>query len=122
MAKDLEAEKSKTDALLSEMLPGSVAQQLKSGQSVDASSFIPNMFNLTPVQFKYLTCKVNENIGVSGEYEEATVMFSDVPSFQQIVPHCAPKDVVLLLNDLFTKFDRLVVLQNVRETQIPRKI
>ncbi|KAK6032050.1 heme NO binding associated, partial [Ostertagia ostertagi] len=82
MAKDLEVEKAKTDALLSEMLPASVAHQLKSGLNVDAR-----------------------------EYESATVMFSDVPSFQQIVPICQPKDVVHLLNNLFTRFDRLVVLQ-----------
>ena len=37
MAKDLEVEKGKTDALLREMLPPSVAQQLKQGLSVDAS-------------------------------------------------------------------------------------
>ncbi|EYC27869.1 hypothetical protein Y032_0008g227 [Ancylostoma ceylanicum] len=82
MAKDLEIEKGKTDALLSEMLPATVAHQLKSGLSVDAR-----------------------------EYESATVMFSDVPSFQQIVPFCQPKDVVYLLNNLFTRFDRLVGLQ-----------
>ncbi|KAK6059406.1 adenylate/guanylate cyclase catalytic domain protein [Cooperia oncophora] len=64
------------------MLPASVAHQLKSGLNVDAR-----------------------------EYESATVMFSDVPSFQQIVPMCQPKDVVHLLNNLFTRFDRLVVLQ-----------
>lgn len=36
MARDLEIEKAKTDNLLSEMLPASVAHQLKSGLSVDA--------------------------------------------------------------------------------------
>ncbi|GMR37180.1 hypothetical protein PMAYCL1PPCAC_07375, partial [Pristionchus mayeri] len=82
MAKDLEKEKTKTDQLLSEMLPPSVAHQLKLGQSVDAR-----------------------------EYDFATVMFSDVPNFQSIVPNCPPKDVVFLLNELFTKFDRLVILQ-----------
>ncbi|VDK61577.1 unnamed protein product [Cylicostephanus goldi] len=82
MAKDLEVEKGKTDALLSEMLPATVAHQLKAGQTVEAR-----------------------------EYESATIMFSDVPSFQQIVPLCQPKDVVYLLNNLFTRFDRLVVLQ-----------
>ena len=97
MAKDLELEKGKTDALLFEMLPASVAQQLKSGMSVDAS-WLHNQFQI----YRFL-----------GEYQEATVMFCDVPSFQQIVPHCAPKDVVTLLNDLFTKFDRLVILQKV---------
>lgn len=40
-------------------------------------------------------------------------MFSDVPGFQSIVPHCKPTNVVLLLNDLFTKFDRLVTLHEV---------
>ncbi|VDM62010.1 unnamed protein product [Angiostrongylus costaricensis] len=82
MAKDLEVEKRKTDALLSEMLPATVAHQLKSGLTVDAR-----------------------------DYDSATVMFADVPSFQQIVPICQPKDVVYLLNNLFTRFDRLVVLQ-----------
>ncbi|PAV60035.1 hypothetical protein WR25_18064 [Diploscapter pachys] len=82
MAKDLEVEKGKTDALLREMLPPTVAQQLKNGLSVDAR-----------------------------EYEEATIMFSDVPTFQQIVPLCQPKDIVHLLNELFTKFDRLIGLQ-----------
>uniref|UniRef100_A0AC34FFF7 Guanylate cyclase n=1 Tax=Panagrolaimus sp. ES5 TaxID=591445 RepID=A0AC34FFF7_9BILA len=79
LARDLEEEKTKTDLLLREMLPATVASQLINGASVDAR-----------------------------EYEEATVMFTDVPSFQYIVPHCKPKDVVHLLNDLFTKFDRLV--------------
>ncbi|CAJ0598531.1 unnamed protein product [Cylicocyclus nassatus] len=88
MAKDLEVEKAKTDALLSEMLPSSVAHQLKAGQTVDAR-----------------------------DYESATVMFSDVPSFQQIVPLCQPKDVVYLLNNLFTRFDRLVVLQKVYKVE-----
>ncbi|CAJ0598529.1 unnamed protein product [Cylicocyclus nassatus] len=88
MAKDLEVEKAKTDALLSEMLPSSVAHQLKAGQAVDAR-----------------------------EYKSATIMFSDVPSFQQIVPLCQPKDVVYLLNDLFTRFDRLVGLQKVYKVE-----
>uniref|UniRef100_A0A914C088 guanylate cyclase n=1 Tax=Acrobeloides nanus TaxID=290746 RepID=A0A914C088_9BILA len=88
LAKDLEAEKAKTDALLKEMLPASVATQLINGASVDAR-----------------------------EFEEATVMFADVPSFQLIVPHSKPKDVVHLLNELFTKFDRLVVLHDVYKVE-----
>lgn len=48
-----------------------------------------------------------------GEYPEATVMFCDVPAFQSIVPFCQPKGIVRLLNELFTKFDRLVTLHDV---------
>uniref|UniRef100_A0A7E4UWW8 guanylate cyclase n=1 Tax=Panagrellus redivivus TaxID=6233 RepID=A0A7E4UWW8_PANRE len=88
LARDLESEKSKTDELLKEMLPQTVASQLINGTSVDAC-----------------------------EFEEATVMFTDVPSFQFIVPHCKPKDVVHLLNHLFTKFDRLVTLHNVYKVE-----
>ncbi|CEF68837.1 Adenylyl cyclase class-3/4/guanylyl cyclase domain and Heme-NO binding domain and Haem NO binding associated domain and NO signalling/Golgi transport ligand-binding domain-containing protein [Strongyloides ratti] len=88
MARDLEMEKGKTDALLKEMLPATVAQQLILGKSVDAK-----------------------------EYEEATVMFCDVPNFYNIVLHCQPKDVVHLLNELFTKFDRLVVYHNVYKVE-----
>ncbi|VDN60530.1 unnamed protein product [Dracunculus medinensis] len=80
LARDLEAEKGKTEELLKEMLPASVATQLLHGKSVDAC-----------------------------EFNEATVMFSDVPNFNNIVPNCEPKEIVALLNDLFTKFDRLVV-------------
>ncbi|KAI1727011.1 heme NO binding associated domain-containing protein [Ditylenchus destructor] len=88
LAKDLEQEKSKTDALLREVLPASVATQLINGVSVDAR-----------------------------EYMEATVMFSDVPGFQDIVPHCKPTAVVHLLNELFTKFDRLVTLHGVYKVE-----
>ncbi|KAF7626010.1 Guanylate cyclase domain-containing protein [Meloidogyne graminicola] len=88
MAKDLEAEKKKTDTLLREMLPASVATGI----------------NLL-IKFKI------------GEYPEATVMFCDVPAFQSIVPFCQPKGIVRLLNELFTKFDRLVTLHDVYKVE-----
>lgn len=55
----------------------------------------------------------NRKAGILGEYGEATVMFADIPNFQFIVPHCQPKEIVQLLNDLFHRFDRLVVLHGV---------
>ncbi|VDM25484.1 unnamed protein product, partial [Toxocara canis] len=95
LARDLEVEKGKTDALLKEMLPPSVAAQLMNGKSVEAC-----------------------------EFNEATVMFSDVPNFQMIVPFCEPKEVVHMLNDLFTKFDRLVVQHSVSRyrLKLPRGV
>ena len=49
-------------------------------------------------------------------------MFSDVPGFQDIVPHCKPTAVVHLLNELFTKFDRLVTLHGVKFYNICRAL
>lgn len=40
-------------------------------------------------------------------------MFSDIPAFHSIVPHCKPTDIVVMLNDLFVKFDRLITMQEV---------
>jgi hypothetical protein len=90
MARDLESEKGKTDTLLREMLPASVATALISGCSVDPR-----------------------------EYPEASVLFADLPAFQSIVPFCQPKGIVLLLNNLFTSFDRLVTLNNVKVHEMP---
>ncbi|KHJ88436.1 heme NO binding associated [Oesophagostomum dentatum] len=85
MAKDLEAEKHKTDLILRDMLPLSVANQLMNGEHIEAC-----------------------------EYDQATVMFTDVPNFQSILPHSQPKDIVQMLNELFHRFDRLVVMHKAR--------
>ncbi|RCN43640.1 heme NO binding associated [Ancylostoma caninum] len=84
LAKDLEAEKRKTERILRDMLPSSVANQLMSGEQIEAR-----------------------------EYENATVMFSDVPNFQLVLSHSQPKDIVQMLNDLFHRFDRLVLMHKV---------
>ncbi|EYC18640.1 hypothetical protein Y032_0027g1630 [Ancylostoma ceylanicum] len=84
LAKDLDAEKRKTERILRDMLPSSVASQLMSGEHIEAR-----------------------------EYEHATVMFSDVPNFQSVLSNSQPKDIVQMLNDLFHRFDRLVLMHKV---------
>ncbi|CAD5211700.1 unnamed protein product [Bursaphelenchus okinawaensis] len=88
MASEIELEKKRNETLLKEVLPVSVAEQLLQGASVDAR-----------------------------EYPLATVMFVDCPRFQTIVPLCQPRQLVSLLNDLFTKFDRLVSMHNVYKVE-----
>jgi class 3 adenylate cyclase len=85
MAREIEEEKSQNDALLREMLPAGVAEQLMSGSNVDAR-----------------------------EYQIVTVMFADCPAFQRIIPDCQPSQLVTILNELFTKFDHLVTVHGVR--------
>ncbi|GMR49878.1 hypothetical protein PMAYCL1PPCAC_20073, partial [Pristionchus mayeri] len=79
MARDLEKEREKTDALLKDLLPPSVAEKYLNNQDIEAM-----------------------------QYDEASIMFSDVPQFATIVTKCEPKQIVVMLNDLFTRFDRLV--------------
>ena len=74
--KQLQEEKQIADALLYQMLPYPVAEQLKSGHSVTAEQF-----------------------------ESVTVFFSDIVDFTQICANISPMEVTQMLNRLYGIFD-----------------
>lgn len=76
--KELEVEKGLSDRLLYSILPPPVADQLRSGASVEGSKF-----------------------------DCVSILFSGICEFGGFCLNCQPMDVVHLLNDLYSQFDSL---------------
>ncbi|EDO27923.1 predicted protein, partial [Nematostella vectensis] len=77
--KQLAEEKAKTDELLYKMLPRPIADELKKGNPVSAESF-----------------------------QSVTIFFSDIVGFTSVAAQSTPLQVVDLLNQLYTRFDKVV--------------
>ena len=74
--RELRHEKRKSEKLLAEMLPRSVAERLRVGQTVDAET-----------------------------YQAVTVFFSDIPDFTDISKKSAPMEIVVFLNEVYRFMD-----------------
>ena len=74
----LRLEQEKSDRLLLNVLPQAIAERLKQDQSIIADTFA-----------------------------EVTVLFADIVGFTQISSQISPPELVSLLNDIFSTFDRL---------------
>ncbi|TPX50467.1 guanylate cyclase [Synchytrium endobioticum] len=79
LIKELDSQKEKSDALISQMLPPQIAANLKAGVPIQPTS-----------------------------YERATVFFSDIVGFTTLASACAPMDIVGILNELYTMFDEVI--------------
>ena len=76
--KELTAEKLTSERLLLNVLPGPIADRLKTGESL-----------------------------IVDRFESVSVLFADIVGFTDLSSRTSPEDLVRLLNELFSTFDRL---------------
>ena len=69
----------RSDSLLLNILPASIADRLKQGEST-----------------------------LADRYEEATILFADIVDFTPLATHLSPLELMEILNQIFSTFDRLV--------------
>ena len=76
----IKKEQEKSDSLLLNILPGTIAQRLKDGETL-----------------------------IADDYSSATVLFADLIGFTTISTLMSAQDLVMLLNEVFSVFDELLV-------------
>jgi adenylate cyclase len=82
----LQAEKAKSEALLLNILPEVIAARLHGGEKVIADAF-----------------------------DEVSVLFADIVGFTSMSASMSPRESVLILNEIFSVFDRLAVKHGVEK-------
>ncbi len=81
------AEQEKSERLLLNILPSAIADQLKQAPSVLETS--------------------NGEALIAEQFNEATILFADIVSFTSLASQMSPKELVNLLNQIFSTFDQL---------------
>jgi len=80
------AEQERSDALLRNVLPDAVAEQLK-----------------------------NSDEPIADFFPEVTVLFADIVGFTELAAEVPPRDLVTLLNEVFSEFDELTAVHGVEK-------
>ncbi|OYQ64832.1 hypothetical protein B9G53_09775 [Pseudanabaena sp. SR411] len=104
---DLKVEKMRSERLLLNVLPKAIAERLKS-----SPIYMPTSIPIKRTS-EILTNSIIPKLKPSGTivadtFEEVTVLFGDIVSFTEFASSVSANELVHMLNEIFSEFDRLV--------------
>ncbi len=108
---DLRVEKMRSERLLLNVLPKAIAERLKSSQIYTPTNIPPSIStNRTSAILTKSISKLKTESGtiVADTFEEVTVLFGDIVSFTEFASSVSANELVNMLNEIFSEFDRLV--------------
>uniref|UniRef100_A0A1I8IZI1 guanylate cyclase n=1 Tax=Macrostomum lignano TaxID=282301 RepID=A0A1I8IZI1_9PLAT len=115
MTAELEDEKKKTHTLLSQMLPSKVAKQLLEGKRVAAGERTRDIPSVSP--FCWTAASGGAILTSAEKYEICTILFSDIVTFTDIASQCTPMNIVDMLNNLYSLFDKATEVNKVYKVE-----
>lgn len=120
--KALDMEKRRTDSLLYQMIPRSVADRLRQGEPALNTCEVMNYvylylrcLSLSPYLLRLFCDKHFKHFLrlLFQMFHDVSVLFSDVVGFTRICSLISPMGVVTMLNNMYTAFDQITEQHNV---------
>jgi guanylate cyclase len=103
--KKLEETRKQADELLYRMIPKRVADRLRNGEpSISLCEVKKSIFKIIIFIITFIFLQV---------YTSCTILFSDVIGFTSTCSRLSPMEVVSFLNEMYTKFDKVLENHNV---------
>jgi adenylate cyclase len=104
---DLKVEKMRSERLLLNVLPKAIAERLKSSPIYTPTS-IPIKRSSEILSTSTISKLKPSGTIVADTFEEVTVLFGDIVSFTEFASSVSANELVHMLNEIFSEFDRLV--------------
>ncbi len=105
---NLRVEKMHSERLLLNVLPKAIAERLKITQTHMANSYENSGNEIADALGNQMTKLRTSGTIVADTFEEVTVLFGDIVGFTKFAASVSASELVHMLNEIFSEFDRLV--------------